>query len=177
MCQRIRTLGFSILRVDRPMTGHDLAMTRFSQYWRRAIRSGYAYAEVSTRFSGTDLPLWRTEARSNLIHGAGLLGIIVGAPLLSIALHSIVPIAAAVAIVTLLALRTAVRYRWKTSDLVTLLLFSLHSHLVHIPLLFGQLKFQLDRLAGRTRELIEYKDLPPHAPEHIEPASRVRPQT
>ena len=61
MCQRIRTLGFTILHVDRPMTGHDLAMTRFSQYWRRAVRSGYAYAEVSTRFRNTDLPLWGTK--------------------------------------------------------------------------------------------------------------------
>ena len=58
----------------------------------------------------------------------------------------------------MLAIRTAVRFRWKTADLVTLLLFGLHSHLVHIPLLFGQLKYQLDRFAGRTRELIEYKE-------------------
>ena len=165
MCQRIRTLGFTILHVDRPMTGHDLAMTRFSQYWRRGVRSGYAYAEVSARFRSTDLPLWSTEARSNLIHGAGLLGIVGGAPLLSIALRSIFPIAVAVTIIALLALRTAVRHRWKTSDLITLLLFSMHSHLVHIPLLFGQLKYQLDRVAGRTRELIEYKDplrMPPN---------------
>src|SRR5277367_1117424 len=73
MCQRIRTLGFTILHVDRPMTGHEMAMTRFSQYWRRAVRSGYAYAEVSTRFRNTELPLWKTEARRNLVHGAGLL--------------------------------------------------------------------------------------------------------
>ena len=177
MCQRIRTLGFTILHIDRPMTGHDLAMTRFSQYWRRAVRSGYAYAEVSTKFKSTDLPLWSTEARGNLVHGAGLLGIVVGALLLSIALHSIIPIAAAVAIIALFAIRTAVRYRWKTSDLVTLLLFSLHSHLVHIPLLFGQLKYQLDRLAGRTGELIEYKDPPTHASEHIKPSGCVRQQT
>jgi glycosyltransferase involved in cell wall biosynthesis len=176
MCQRIRTLGFTILHIDRPMTGHDLAMTRFSQYWRRAVRSGYAYAEVSTRFRSTDLPLWSTEAHCNLVHGAGLLGIGVGAPLLSIALHSIIPIATAVAIIAVLAIRTAVRYRWKTHDLVTLLLFSLHSHLVHIPLLFGQLKYQLDRLAGRTRELIEYKDLPTHGSEHVKTTGRVRQQ-
>ena len=177
MCQRIRTLGFTILHVDRPMTGHDLAMTRFSQYWRRAVRSGYAYAEVSARFRSTDLPLWNTEARSNLVHGAVLIGIVVGAPLVSIVLHSIIPIVAAVAILTVLAIRTAVRFRWKTADLITLLLFSLHSHLVHIPLLFGQLRYQLDRLGGRTRELIEYKDIPTPVSGNIERGDRVRSQT
>jgi Glycosyl transferase family 2 len=160
MCQRIRSLGFTVLHLDRPMTGHDLAMTRFSQYWRRAIRSGYAYAEVSARFRNTGLPLWDREARRNLVHGTAMLAIIVGAPLASIAMHSVIPIAAAVAIIAVLAIRTAIRYRWKTTDLGTLLLFGLHSHLAQIPLLFGQLKYQRDRLTGKTAELIEYKDTP-----------------
>jgi cellulose synthase/poly-beta-1,6-N-acetylglucosamine synthase-like glycosyltransferase len=161
MCQRIRALGFTILHVDRPMTGHDLAMTRFSQYWRRAIRSGYAYAEVSARFRNTDLPLWDKKARRNIVHGAALLAIIAGALLGSTALHSVLPIAAAVAIIGVLAIRTAIRFRWKTPDLATLLFFGLHSHLVQIPLLFGQLKYQRDRFTGRTAELIEYKHAAP----------------
>jgi hypothetical protein len=75
----------------------------------------------------------------------------------SIALHSMIPIAAAVAIIALLAIRTAIKFRWKTADRTTLLLFGLHSHLVQIPLLFGQLKYRLDRLRGKSAELIEYK--------------------
>jgi glycosyltransferase involved in cell wall biosynthesis len=158
MCRRIRALGFTILHVDRPMTGHDLAMTRFSQYWRRAVRSGYAYAEVSARFRNTDLPLWDRKARRNIVHGAGLLGIIAGAPLCSIAFHSPIPIATAVAIIAVLAIRTALKFRWKTDDPAAILLFGLHSHLVQIPLLFGQLKYQRDRFTGRTSKLIEYKE-------------------
>src|SRR5271156_2389116 len=122
MCRRIRALGFTILHVDRPMTGHDLAMTRFSQYWRRAIRTGYAYAEVWRRCRNTNFPLWNKVARRNLVHGTGLLGIVVGAPLVSIALHSMIPIAAAVAIIVVLVIRTAIKFRWKTADLATLLL-------------------------------------------------------
>jgi len=160
MCQRIRALGFTILHVDRPMTGHDLAMTRFSQYWRRAVRSGYAYAEISTRFRNTDLPLWDKEVRRDLVQGAGLLAIIVGAPVCSIALHSMIPISAAFGIIAALAIRTAIKFRWNKADLPTLLLFGLHSHLVHIPQLFGQLKYQRDRFTCRTAELIEYKDAP-----------------
>jgi GT2 family glycosyltransferase len=161
MCRRIRALGFSILHVDRPMTGHDLAMTRFSQYWRRAVRTGYAYAEVSARFRNTDLPLWGKKARRNIVHGAGLLGIIVVAPWCSIAFHSLIPVAAAVAIIAVLAIRTAIKFRWKTADFATMLLFGLHSHLIQIPLLFGQFKYQCDRFTGRTAELIEYKHAAP----------------
>jgi glycosyltransferase involved in cell wall biosynthesis len=160
MCRRIRALGFTVLHLDRPMTGHDLAMTRFSQYWRRAVRSGYAYAEVSARFRNTELPFWDRQARRNLVHGAGMLGLILGAPLASIALHSMIPIAAAVAIIAALAIRTAIRHRSKAPDLATRLLFGLHSHLAQIPLLFGQLKYLRDRLTGKTSELIEYKDGP-----------------
>src|SRR5271156_1772730 len=177
MCRRIRALGFTILHVDRPMTGHDLAMTRFSQYWRRAFRTGYAYAEVSARFRNTDLPLWDRKARRNIVHGAGLFGIIVGAPLCSIAFHSLIPIATAVAIIALLAIRTAIKFRWKTADPATILLFGLHSHLAQIPLLFGQLKYQRDRLGGRTRELIEYKDSPTPIFPDIKTGSHARPQT
>ena len=158
MCRRIRALGLTILHIDRPMTGHDLAITRFSQYWRRALRTGYAYAEVSSKFKNTDLPLWQREARGNLIRGASMLGIVLIAPLASIAMHSIIPIVALLAVVAALALRTAIRFRWDNADLITLLLFGLHSHLVHIPLLFGQLKYQRDRLKGNTTKLIEYKD-------------------
>ena len=116
MCRRIRAIGFIILHLDRPMTGYDLAMTRFSQYWRRAIRTGYAYAEVSARFRNSDLPLWNKEARHNLAYGAGLLGMVIGVPLISLAMRSTAPLAAAAAVLAALAIRTAIRVRSKTTD-------------------------------------------------------------
>jgi GT2 family glycosyltransferase len=42
---RLRQQGWLILRIDAEMTLHDMAMTRFSQWWRRCVRSGYAFAE------------------------------------------------------------------------------------------------------------------------------------
>ena len=35
LCRRISALGYDILHVDRPMTRHDLAITRWGQYWKR----------------------------------------------------------------------------------------------------------------------------------------------
>lgn len=45
-CARLLAAGFKIMRLDIPMTIHDAAMTSFSQWWQRAIRSGFGYAQV-----------------------------------------------------------------------------------------------------------------------------------
>ncbi len=45
LCVRLRSVGWKIRRLDAEMTWHDAAMNRFSQWWRRAKRAGYAYAQ------------------------------------------------------------------------------------------------------------------------------------
>ena len=49
MCARMRTAGWEIWRLDAEMTLHDAAMLRFSQWWRRAARSGYAEVDIWLR--------------------------------------------------------------------------------------------------------------------------------
>ena len=46
LCSRFRAAGWQIWRLDLPMTIHDADMHRFDQYWKRAIRSGFGYAQV-----------------------------------------------------------------------------------------------------------------------------------
>jgi hypothetical protein len=147
-----------MVHLDRLMVHHDLAITRFSQYWRRALRTGYAYAQVSERIRSEDSPVWYRQARRNRTQGAAMLAIVAGAPILALALRSFVPLLILIALMSALAVRTANRSRWKKVPLSTRLLHGLHSHLVQIPLLFGQLRYQLDRFSGRNPELIEYKD-------------------
>lgn len=43
---RVRGRGRRAVRLPRVMTRHDMAMTRFSAFWRRAVRSGHGFAEV-----------------------------------------------------------------------------------------------------------------------------------
>jgi GT2 family glycosyltransferase len=45
LCVRLRAAGHGIERLDAEMTLHDAAMSRFSQWWTRTVRSGHAYAE------------------------------------------------------------------------------------------------------------------------------------
>lgn len=160
MCRRMRAKGYVMLHVDRPMTGHDLAMTRWSQYWRRAVRAGYAYAEVAQRFRGTHTPLWQHEVQRNRIHGAVLVGCPVRALVSSLALASALPLVVLLDVSAGIIVRTAAKARWKSADRWTLLLYSLHSHVQQVPILFGQLCYPYDRWRGRHRGLIEDEEAP-----------------
>ena len=45
LCVRLRAAGWRIWRLDAEMTVHDAAITRFGQWWRRAVRAGYCFAQ------------------------------------------------------------------------------------------------------------------------------------
>lgn len=45
-CVRIRKADWKIQRLPVEMTLHDAAMTRFGQWWNRAVRSGHGFAQV-----------------------------------------------------------------------------------------------------------------------------------
>ena len=51
-CVRVRQQGAKVLLLDTAMVGHDAAMTSFSQWWRRARRTGHAYAHVGALHGG-----------------------------------------------------------------------------------------------------------------------------
>lgn len=157
MCGRIRSRGYVILHVDHKMTGHDLAMSRWSQYWRRAFRAGYAYAQVSRRFKTSETNLWSSEVRRNFIRAAFVVGLLAVGTAASLFWMSVLPILAVLAFFLLLAVRTAIRVRWKCEDFSTRFLYGIHSHLQHVPIAVGQLAFLRDLSRGRDRHLIEYK--------------------
>lgn len=46
LCLRLRRAGWEIWRLDAEMTLHDAALRRFGQWWQRARRGGYAFAEA-----------------------------------------------------------------------------------------------------------------------------------
>jgi glycosyltransferase involved in cell wall biosynthesis len=158
MCRRFRAQGYVVLHVDLPMTGHDLAITRWPQYWRRAYRTGHAYAEVAERFRGTNMPLWDSEVRRNLKRGAVLLALPLLGIAASLALWSLIPFLAVVAFLALLVIRTSIKVAWKSPDKSTIFLYGIHSHLQQIPILFGQLAYRRARRSGRRQRLIEYKE-------------------
>jgi len=157
LCRRMRGLGYRILHIDEPMTLHDLAMFNFSQYWRRSVRTGYAFAEISAKYAKTDDPLWLPESKSNITRGIFWLWGPILVIVLSIFVHSLAPFALFLVVAFLLFARTAARAGKKTRSLKLLLAYSLHSHLQQIPILLGQIRYQKQRRRGGNAAIIEYK--------------------
>jgi glycosyltransferase involved in cell wall biosynthesis len=157
LCQRIRAKGNIILHIDQPMTGHDLAMTRFKAYWKRALRAGHAYAEVSQRMKATAFPLWSRECRRNAIHATILIILLLGAIALSVINGNFLPYLGLVLGYTFLILRSAYKARWKNAPSLTLLLYGIHSHFQQFPIACGQLTYWYHRFRNQQQGLIEYK--------------------
>lgn len=62
LCHRMRAAGWTIRRLDEPMTIHDAAMHGFHQWWKRAVRCGLGYAQAWRTTRHTAAPLYRREA-------------------------------------------------------------------------------------------------------------------
>jgi glycosyltransferase involved in cell wall biosynthesis len=157
MCRRMAALGYTILHVDRPMTGHDLAMTKWSQYWKRATRAGHAYAEISQRMAANGQTFWADEVVRNRKRALTLMGVALWAVLSTAVFRSWWPLLLAFLFYAALALRSAYKARWKSHDAFTLLLYGIHSHLQQIPIYFGQRSYWRHRQQGQQAELVEYK--------------------
>ncbi|WP_353572769.1 glycosyltransferase [Candidatus Albibeggiatoa sp. nov. BB20] len=157
MCQRIRTKGYEILHIDQAMTLHDLAITRWSQYWRRAVRAGHAYAEISNLLKNTETPLWQRDAKRNLIHSAVLLLVALLGLFGSLVLSSIWPLLFSLGFFAAISIRSAWKCRWKSPNGLSLFLYGIHSHFQQIPITVGQLSYYYLRWQGKRRGLIEYK--------------------
>ena len=160
LCTRMRSLGWRILRIDHAMTLHDIAMFSCRQYWRRCVRTGYAFAQISHRFEATPWPLWTREASRNQTRALVLSAAFLAASLTSLLVANAWPMLTGLLLLALLALRTAVKSRAKSGNLWTLVLYGLHSHLQQIPIYIGQLQYAADVRRGRSRALIEYKAAP-----------------
>jgi glycosyltransferase involved in cell wall biosynthesis len=159
LCRRMRANGHRVLHIDHPMTGHDMHMTRWNQYWKRAVRAGHAFAEISRRFRDSDDPSWDSDRKRNLVRGVFWMASFAIALAVSAIWLTILPIALWVALLLVLSLRSAWKARWKSKNALTLLLYGVHSHLQQVPICIGQLRYTVDQMRGNRRALIEYKEV------------------
>ncbi len=67
LCLRLREKGWRISRIAAEMTQHDAAISRFSQWWKRAKRAGHAFAEVSDIHRASPKRIWALETRRALL--------------------------------------------------------------------------------------------------------------
>jgi GT2 family glycosyltransferase len=66
---RLGLAGYSIVKIDQPMATHDAQITRFGQWWTRAVRGGHALAHRYARHGQSKYRDGRRELRSTLFWG------------------------------------------------------------------------------------------------------------
>jgi GT2 family glycosyltransferase len=151
LSQRVRQLGYKIIHLDVPMTRHDIAMTRLSQYWRRAYRTGYGFAAVTHRHRRAAKGFWAREIIRVAIRGGGSLGLmvlgLVGSWWTPWWLLSWLP---AAGLLFYPRLRSVPRLAAeKQISLDKARLYAWHCSLVVIPEFFGAVRYGLGALTGR----------------------------
>lgn len=158
LCLRLRQAGHRILRIDHEMTRHDAAMTRFGQWWTRAVRAGHAYAEGATLSRDDPRGLWRRESQSTWFWGLlvpalafGLAWPTSGWSLLLLLGY----------LVLAWRIHRFAASRWDARAARRYTLFGLLAKFAH---LVGMLRFWRNRVTGRTARLIEYKSTPAASP-------------
>ncbi len=140
---RLRTAtGQRLVRIDEPMALHDVDMTKVSQWWRRNVRAGHAYAEVSRLHGDGPERFWRRETRSNWLFGAAL----------PVALPAFVPPAYGA---LWWRIYRGARRRGMTASVARA--YAFFTVLGKIPQALGQLTYWYNALRGARTAIIEYK--------------------
>ncbi len=158
MCVRMRREGWRIRRISLDMTLHDAAMTRFGQWWKRAVRAGYAYMEGRVRHGGPPERFRVHEVRS-VVEWAVLL------PALALALawstwgFSLLLFAG---YGLLLHRVRAGRIAFGDND-ADATLYARYCVLAKFAHFVGFARYWINRLRGRQGRIIEYKDETPAA--------------
>lgn len=154
LCVRLRRQGGKILRIAADMAWHDANMTRFSQWWRRSLRSGYAYAEGAWLHGRSPERHWVKETRSIWLWGLIF-------PVLAL---SFAPFTFGFSLVGLIALYGLQGYRiyqycrrQRSMTPSQAQLYAFFCVLVKFPQALGQMQFQQLRRQGKQRTIIEYK--------------------
>lgn len=149
LCQRLSEAGWLISRLDTDMAWHDLAMTRFSQWWHRQVRGGYGALDVASRFglSRFRKQLWRARFWSAWPIYVVLAGFVFGWGGAA-ALFCLWPIQ---------MLRIALRTQYQGHSAQVSFAYAFYTMLSFWPQMQGQWQYMLDRMSNRGARLIEYK--------------------
>lgn len=152
LCVRLRSAGHKIRRIDTDMTLHDVDMSRFSQWWSRSVRAGFAFALGASMHGSGPQRHWRRQAIRPWIWALGV-------PLTAAVIAVFAGWwAAAVFALYLWPLRGAYRDgRRRGASSGDSALFSLACLVSKWAEVRGQIRFYTARLLGRRVGLIEYK--------------------
>ena len=149
LCIRLREKGWRIWRLDNDMALHDAAIMKLSQWWRRSVRSGYAFAQGANLHGATPERHWVWESRRAFLWGVWI-------PLACV----ITSLACGpwglgfLLIYPLQILRRMTKLSGRLRERFQVAFFELLSR---FPESYGQMKFIHDRMFNRRGRIVEYK--------------------
>jgi GT2 family glycosyltransferase len=152
-CVRLRRAGWKILLVDAAMVGHDAAMTHFSQWWRRARRTGHAYAQVAAIHGRGEERYFVRDCRKIWLWALVF-------PVLALGLAPFTYGWSLLVLLSLYALQfdriylNGKKRGWRTGDALVYAWFTV---IGKFPMLEGLLAFHWRRGRGQTPTIMEHK--------------------
>ncbi len=153
LCVRLRQSGWSILKIDAEMASHDINISSFRQWWRRVVRSGYAYAEGASLHGASIERHWVKECRSIWLWGIiiPLIGLLLAWPTKGVSLVVVVGL-----YLLLFAKIVGSRFTNFGDSFRDAVLYAFFCIICKWPQAIGMLKFMMGRFKGRRVSLIEY---------------------
>ena len=151
LCYRLRQKGWKIRRLDHLMTFHDVSITRFSQWWRRTVRSGYAYAQ-GVALHGTEKEKFCFRDSLRIWGWAFLFPL--GVAILTLVFSKWFVLFAGIYLVHLIKITV-----WVNKKLLNLnisLMYGIFNILGKVPQLVGQILFIMRSIRKKDQVIIEY---------------------
>ena len=155
LCLRLRQKGWKVRRLDAEMTLHDADMMHFSQWWKRMLRAGYAYAEGVRRYGVREHAHYGRNLMSAFFWGGAI-------PIVSLGLMSrsggwLLIWAGAWSFLALRVYTSRVKRDFPPSARLS---YAVSSAVGKLPAFFGASLYIVRKLFSRPSHPIEYKDSP-----------------
>lgn len=152
-CVRVRRAGQKILLLDTAMVWHDAAMHRFAEWWRRARRTGHAWAQVAALHGNSEERYFVRECRRVWIWGLAVPAIAVG----------FAPFTRGISLMLLFLygpqfgwiVRTGRKRGWPLGDSTVYAFFTVLSK---FPAVEGMIAYHWRHWRGQTLTIMEHKE-------------------
>ena len=152
MCHRLRIKGWKIYRLDEEMTLHDAAITKFSQWWKRVSRGGFAFALVSWLHRKSIPKIWVRETLRPVFWGLILPLVFILGLLSQIAILIVLPLI----LIFLLWIKITAK-SLKSMSVTQSVKYGFFMVMAKFAEATGVLKWLKDKMLQKRSTLIEYK--------------------
>ncbi len=147
-CTRLRKASYKLLRLPIPMTHHDANMTRFSEWWARAVRTGHGFEQVNDLHSEYFVrERHRMWLYGGLLPFLGLVGAFLYWPLFAVV----------AALYAVSFIRTVRGLQAEGLPLKLSMHQAVFFFISKVPNLIGAARYRKRKRLGDAMEIIEYK--------------------